>query len=123
MRRRRDSGQAAVEFAVALPAVIVLVLGIVQVVVLAGRQVTLEQLARIGARAASVAADPAGAATSEVERSAPFGPVRVRTLVAGHDVTVRVEFVDPTDVPVIGTVLGARTLAAEATMQREPPGA
>lgn len=121
MGRQRDRGQAAVEFAVALPAVVVLVLGIVQVVVVAGRQATLEQLARVGARAGSVAADPGAAAAAAVERSAPFGPVEVRTTASGTDVTVVVEFVDPTDVPIIGGVLGDRTLTADATMRRELP--
>jgi Flp pilus assembly protein TadG len=121
MGRRRDRGQAAVEFAVALPVVVVLVLGIVQVVIVAGRQAALEQLARVGARAASVAADPPSAAAAAVERSSSFRPVEVRTTMSGTDVTVVVEFVDPTDVPIIGAVLGERSLSATATMRRELP--
>ena len=120
-RRADDRGQAAVEFALALPVVIVLVLGVVQVVVVAARQVTVEHLARSGARAASVAADPAGAARSEVDGISPLAPITVETRVTSDLVTVTVRFDESTSVPVVGRAIGDVELSASTTMRREPP--
>ena len=118
---RRDRGQAAVEFAIVSPAVVVLVLGIVQVVSLAARQAALEQLARSGARAASVAADPGTAARNAVERSTDLSPVTVDTSTSRADVTVTVSFTDRTAVPLVGAFIGDVELSASVTMTREPP--
>lgn len=116
-----DRGQAAVEFALALPVVIVLVLGIVQVVVVAARHLTVEHLARSGARAASVAADPAGAAQSEVNRVSPLSPITVETRVTSDLVTVTVRYQESTSVPIVGRAIGDVELSASTTMRREPP--
>jgi Flp pilus assembly protein TadG len=121
IRARRDRGQAAVEFAIVTPAVIVVVLGVVQVVALAARQAALEQLARSGARAASVAADPAGAASATIGRASSETALTVVTSTGGDDVTVRVTLVDPTSVPIVGSFIGDVELSATATMPREPP--
>jgi uncharacterized protein (UPF0333 family) len=120
-RARRDRGQAAVEFAIVTPAVIVVVLGVVQVVALATRQAALEQLARSGARAASVAADPAAAAAGAIGRASSESALTIVTTTQGDDVTVRVTLVDPTSVPIVGSFIGDVELAASATMPREPP--
>lgn len=121
MRRRRDRGQAAVEFAIVCPAVVVLALGIAQVAIVAGRQLTVEHLARSAARAASVAADPAGAAADHVAASARLDPVDVRTSVEESTVTVEVVYLDPTSVPIVGSAIGDVRIAAQVTMPREPP--
>jgi hypothetical protein len=101
--------------------VIVLVLGVVQVVVVAGHHLTVEHLARSGARAASVAADPAGAARSTVDRISPLTPVAVDTAVTAELVTVTVRYEDSTSVPVIGRAIRDVELTASTTMRREPP--
>ena len=121
MTRRRDRGQAAVEFAIVCPAVIVLALGIVQVTIIAARQLAVEQVARSAARAASVAADPAAAASAHASSATGLTPLTVSTSVADSIVTVEVEFVDPTSVPIVGAAIGDVTLTARATMPREPP--
>ena len=118
---RRDRGQAAVEFAIVTPAVIVVVLGVVQVVALAARQAALEQLARSGARAASVAADPAAAADAAIARSSSAAALTVVTSTHGDDVTVQVSLIDHTSVPIVGAFIGDVELTASATMPREPP--
>jgi Flp pilus assembly protein TadG len=120
-RARRDRGQAAVEFAIVTPAVIVVVLGVIQVVSLAAKQAALEQLARSGARAASVAADPAGAAGAAIGRASSESALTVVTSTQEGDVTVRVTLVDPTSVPIVGAFIGDVELTASATMPREPP--
>ena len=118
---RRDRGQAAVELAIATPVVIVLVLGIVQVVVVAGRYAAIDHLARNGARAASVAADPHAAATAHIRRSTELEPLDISVRTGPGTVTVTVGYTDPTSVPVIGAAIGAIRLEASATMPREPP--
>lgn len=121
MTRRRDRGQAAVEFAIVCPAVIVLALGIVQVSIIATRQLALEHVARSAARAASVAADPASAASAHASSATGLAPLAVTTTVADSTVTVEVEFVDPTSVPIVGAAIGDVRLTGRATMPLEPP--
>jgi Flp pilus assembly protein TadG len=118
---RRDGGQAAVEFALAMPIVVVLVLGVVQVFVIGARQVALEQLARNGARAASVAADPSSAARAEIANTSGLDDVVVDVVTVDDRVTVTVRYTDPTAVPVVGRLIGAVDLSARAVMAREPP--
>ena len=50
MRRDRDSGSAAVEFALVLPVVLVVALALVQVGLLARDRLLVEAAARAGAR-------------------------------------------------------------------------
>lgn len=121
MRRRCDRGQAAVEFAIVCPAVIVLVLGIVQVTVIGTRQLAVDHIARSAARAASVAADPAAAASAHATSATGLAPLAVTTSVADSTVTVEIEFVDPTNVPIVGAAIGDVRLTGRATMPREPP--
>jgi Flp pilus assembly protein TadG len=119
--RRHDRGQAAVEFALALPVVIVLVLGLVQVAVVVARQLAVEHAARSAARAASVAADPGAAARSEVDRMSALTAVTVETSATAELVTVTVRYREETTVPIVGRVIGDAELTASVTMRREPP--
>jgi len=117
----RDKGQAAVEFAIALPLVVVLLLGIIQVVLVAGDQIALELAARDGARAASVAADPASAARRGAMAATTLRALDVATSTNGAHVTVTVGYTNPTNVPLIGAVIGDVDLSASVTLAREPP--
>lgn len=118
---RRDRGQAAVEFAIALPIVVVLVLGVVQVVLVGARQASVERLARVGARAAAVAADPDAAARGAIADATTLDPIEVSVSRAGDAVTVTVTYHDPTSVPIVGSAIGDVVLRATASMPREPP--
>ncbi len=118
---RRDNGQAAVEFAIALPLVVVLLLGIIQVVLVAGDQIALELAARDGARAASVAADPASAAERGAMAATTLRPLDVTTVVNDAHVSVTVGYLNPTNVALIGVVIGNVDLTASVTLAREPP--
>jgi len=115
-----DRGQAAVEFALAIPIVVVLLLGVIQVLIVGLRQAALDTAARNGARAASVAGDAASAARAAVDDAVGLR-VEVVTSVGRSNVTVVVTYDDPTSVPVIGRVIGDVRLTATATMPREPP--
>lgn len=120
-RRRRDRGQAAVEFAIALPLVVVVALGVVQVAVVVRNQLAVELAARDGARAAAVSADPAGAARRASPAATGLAPLAVTTDVSRDRVTVTVRYVDQTTVPLIGAVLGDVSMTASVTMARDPP--
>jgi Flp pilus assembly protein TadG len=122
-RQQRDRGQAAVEFAIALPVVVVLVLGIVQLVVVVRDQLAVELAAREAARAASVSAGPDAAARRAADEATGLAPLAVATGVDGDRVTVSVEYVSSTDVPLIGVFIGDITVTATVTMNREPPSA
>jgi Flp pilus assembly protein TadG len=118
-RGRNDAGQASVEFALALPVLLIIVLGIVQVGVAIRNELAVELAAREGARAAVVSSDPSGAAGRAARRSVRM-PIKVSTWTTSHAVAVTVTYTDPTDVPIIGRFLGPSTHRATATMATEP---
>jgi len=121
-RLRNDArGQAAVELAITMPVVVVFVLGVFQVALVARDQLAIELAAREAARAASVSADPTGAAKAAARRVVGHDPIDVSVSVAGDIVRVRVRYVNPTDVAIIGAAIGDVTLEATAAMAFEPP--
>lgn len=104
-----------------LPLVVVLVLGLVQVALVARDQLAIELAAREGARAAAVSAAPATAARAAVDRAITIRPVGVEVSVGPSTVTVTVSHVNHTDVAIIGHVVGDAELSATVTMALEPP--
>jgi Flp pilus assembly protein TadG len=122
-RRRGDDGQAAVELALALPLVFVVILGIVQVLLVGRDQIAVVHAAREGARAAAVAADPVGEGTAAATAAAgALDAARLSVAVAdsGDRVTVVVGYAVPTDVPLVGAFVGDVTVTGTATMRIEP---
>jgi Flp pilus assembly protein TadG len=120
-RRGDDRGQAAVEVALVLPLVVMFALGALQVAVVARDQLAIEYVAREAARAASVSADPRGAASAAAHRVTNLAPIDVSVSVTGDVVRVRVRYVNTTDVALVGTAIGDVTLQATAVMAWEPP--
>jgi Flp pilus assembly protein TadG len=118
---RRDRGQAIVEFAIALPLVVVLVLGVVQVAVVVRDQLAIELAAREGARAAAVSASPASAASAAADAATGLDPIETLTAVGATTVTVTVRHTTRTRVPLLGLAIGDVALDASVTMRREPP--
>ena len=118
---RRDPGQAAVELALALPLVVIVVLGIVQLVVVVRDQLAVELAAREGARAASVSASPAAAADAAAHRAVTLDPMSVSTAATGTQVSVTVRATSRTDVPLVGAVIPDIDVTAVVTMSRDPP--
>lgn len=114
------AGQSAVEFGLAMPIVVVLVLAIVQVAVVVRDEVAVELAAREGARAAVTTTDTAGAADAAARRAVTL-PVEVSTTDDGTYVTVTVTYVDPTDIAIIGAFIGPVVHTATVTMVLEPP--
>ena len=76
--RRSTSGQAAVEFALVLPVVIVMTFGLVVVGIAVRNELAVELAAREGARAAAVSASPATAAAAAATRAVHL-PIDVAT--------------------------------------------
>jgi Flp pilus assembly protein TadG len=125
MRRRHDEGQATVELALVLPVVAVLALVVVQVGVVAYRQVLVVHAAREGARAAAV--EDGGrpeAARAGAERAGGLEAARldVSTVDEGRHVAVTVVFDEPTDVALVGRLLPSLRLEGRATMRIEDIG-
>jgi len=126
-RRRRavfnsQDGQAAVELALALPLVFVVLLAAVQVVLVGRDQIAVVHAAREGARAAAVAADGAGEGVAAATAASGLDSSRLAVSVAdnGDRVTVIVRYRSATDVPLVGAFIGDVTVTGTATMRVEP---
>jgi Flp pilus assembly protein TadG len=121
VRSTGAEGQAAVELALAMPLVAVVLLTLVQVVVVGRDQVAVVHAAREGARAAAVAADPGGAGREAARQASGLSSERVTVHVdAGSVVRVTVAHRTSTDVPLVGRLVGDVTVRATAVMRREP---
>ena len=113
----RDRGQATVELALATPVLCLLLLGVVQLAIVVRDQLAVTEAARVGARAAAVAADPSAAAAGVTA----IEGASVATSSDGQFVTVTVTAMSPTDVPLIGALLPDVEVTGRATMLLEPP--
>ncbi|MEY4360708.1 MAG: hypothetical protein RL391_14 [Actinomycetota bacterium] len=113
--RRRDVGQAVVEFALTLPIVVLMLLLMVEVGLLIVDQVRLVHLCRDATRAASISNDPVNAARNTMSDD----EVTVRVVEDRLSVTVVVESVHHTDLPLIGALLPDVTMSERLTMAWE----
>ena len=118
--RGSQRGQAAVEFALVLPVIAVMALGLIAVGLAVRNELAVELAAREGARAAAVSASPATASAAAAQRSVGL-PIDVSTTASADTVTVVVTYTDPLDVPMIGRLVGTITHTASVTMAVEPP--
>ena len=116
-----DRGQAAVELALALPVVVLHLLGMLQVALVGRDQLAVELAAREAARAAAVSADPVAAARLAAERVTSLRPLQIAVTAGGDTVTVTVSHPSATDVAMVGRVIGDVELRASVTMAVEPP--
>lgn len=119
-RGRSAAGQASVEFALVLPVVVVMGLGVVVIGLAVRNELAVELAAREGARAAAVSAAPAAAATAAATRAVQL-PIRVSAVDDGATITVTVRYTDPVDVALVGALIGPITHSATVTMAVEPP--
>lgn len=125
-RRGPERGQATVEVALALPVLVVALLLVVQVALVARSQILVVHAAREGARVAAVDGRP-GAAT-RASRSTPglrTDRIRVSTSARGEvgsTVRVTVRYRAPTEVPLVGVLLGDPELEASVAMRVEGTG-
>lgn len=118
-----DEGQAAVEFALVLPLVFVLVLALIQVGLVVHQQVLVVHAAREAAR--QLAVDPStDAAADAAARGSGLDRSRLKLRVHGREgpgsrVEVDVRYRAPTDVPIVGAVVADLVLTSQAAMRVE----
>jgi Flp pilus assembly protein TadG len=117
-----DDGQAAVELALCLPLLVLVLLAGVQVALVVRDQISVIGAARDAARAVVVADGRSGAANESVTRTARLSPGRqhVSVLQQAGLITVTVTYRSPTDVPLLGPFMPDIVLHATATMAAEP---
>lgn len=111
------------ELALALPVVVLVLLLVLQVGLVVRDQVLVVHAAREAARAVAVDVRP-GAASSSAAAAGPLDPARLSVSVHGRDgpggrARVTVTYRAPTDVPLVGTLLGDVDLHADVTMRVE----
>jgi Flp pilus assembly protein TadG len=122
-RRDPDRGQATVELALALPLVVLLLVGLVQAGLLVRDQILVVHAAREAVRAAAVDDDPAAVE----QAAADAGPLDRRRLdvtvsdrgAPGSRVSVRVTYRARLRLPMLGPALDDVVLRASATMRVE----
>jgi hypothetical protein len=121
--RRHPPGQAAVELALALPFLGLLLLAVLQAALVARDQVLVVHAAREGARQAAVDPSP-GAARAGAEAAGPLAGGRLDVEARGRGrpgsrVRVTVRYRAPTDVPLVGPLVGDVAVSARAAMRVE----
>ena len=132
--RRRQEGQAFVEFVLIAPILLILVFGIVQFGVLLHNYLSLTDAVRVGARQAAVSRtdpDPAGATCQRIQQSAqrlnipctdvtvePYDPeTDTGTWAQGGDVTVTAKY--PYSINLLGFVVKSGHLTSQTTERVE----
>ncbi len=124
-RGSSDRGSATVEFALVLPLVFVVVLGLVQVGLVVRDRLLVEAAARSGARAAAIQADPDAIDQAAMAAAPGLDPTRAQVFVArvgsrGDPVTVHIAYDDPFRVPLVAWLLGPGVmLTADAGARQE----
>lgn len=120
---RTQRGQATVETALLMPFIALVLLAVIQVGLVVRGRILVTHAAREGARVAAV-----GGSDSEVGRAAmaagnlPLDRMRVEVDRSGGVASVTVIYSDPTDVPLVGAMLGDAEMEAVARMRIESPG-
>lgn len=120
-RGRLDRGQAAVEFAIALPVVVLAALAIVQMAVVVRDQLAVEHAAREAARAASVAAAGSPSGPSAAATATAVDGIEITVTDEGGRVTAVATKPDVTALPIVGVAVGDLEVSATVTMLIEPP--
>ena len=123
--RVRERGSAAVEFALVLPILLILLLALVQVGVIARDALVLTQASRAGAREAAVQGSSEAVTDSVEAAAAGLDPERLSVDVTwsgarGSPVTVAVAYEAPVASLLAGWLFpGSVSLHASATMRQE----
>ena len=117
---QRHSGQSTVELALVLPFFALMLLAVVQIGLLTRTRLLVTHIAREAVREAAVGGDAhevrvAATVASDLDPSR----LEVRVIHVGRRVTVELSYTDPTDVPVVGSLVGDAVFYASATMRLE----
>ena len=112
-RERSQDGQATVEFALVLPAVVIIVLLIFQVLVLGRDYLVLVDVTREAARGAAV--DRSGNDANEaVDRGLPGAHLELQR--HGETITATVHYTAKTSLPIVGALLPDIAIQRSLTM-------
>ncbi len=117
---QEEAGQSAVEFALVLPMMLLLILGLLQLGVMVRDQMMVLGSAREGARQATVTPDR-GLIEQAAGRAAPGLRLAVqvdRGTARGEPARVSVK-ASPVRLPLVGQMVGGLTLKGSATMRIE----
>ena len=115
-----EVGQATVETALLLPVIALVLMAVIQIGLVVHARVMVTHAAREGARVAAVDGGDADVREAVIA-SGGLAPSRlsVSTMGSAERVTVIVRYDAPTNVPLIGPLIGDVELVGEATMRRE----
>lgn len=122
LRGRGDGGQAAVELVLVLPLVLVVTLAALQVALVARDQVLVVHAAREGARHAAVSPDDGEVGLVATRATGLRGQrlaVRTERRSTPGAVSVTATYEAPTDVPLVGALVGDVELEGTVTMRDE----
>jgi Flp pilus assembly protein TadG len=124
---RAESGSAAVEFALVLPLVLIVVLGLVQVGLVVRDRLLIETAARAGARSAALQDDDTEARAAALAAAPGLDPTLVTVDIArigtrGDPVTVEITYVDPLRVPLVGWLVGSGVIMRTSAADRQEFG-
>jgi Flp pilus assembly protein TadG len=116
----RERGQALVEFALVLPILATLILGVIQFGIVFHDYLALADAVRTGARQASVTHDPGAASNAVYNSASELKASDLNVSVApsaswqtGTDVTVAATY--PYDISILGVVIKSGRLNAQTT--------
>lgn len=121
-RSAPERGQATIELALLLPFIALVLLAVIQVGLVVRGRILVTHAAREGARVAAV-----GGSDDEIGRAAlaaadlPVHRLVVEIERSAGVASVTVIYTDPTDVPLIGSLLGDAEMHAVARMRIETP--
>lgn len=122
-RRRRprpDAGQATVELALALPAVLLALLAVVQAGLVVADHVATVHVAREAARAVAVDGRPGAAQAAVADGGGEGCSAAVsRPAEVGATLTVTVTCPSPTEVPLVGALVPDVDVRSRASMRVE----
>ncbi|MEI8322228.1 MAG: TadE family protein [Actinomycetes bacterium] len=114
-----ERGQATIEFALALPLLVVFVMLIAQFAIVARQQLALWEVARDAARLASVSPNPQTAAQEIVAQNG-FSTSAVVATNSDGITQVSLTFKENTSLPLLGPFIPSITLRAHVAMLTEP---
>ena len=122
--RAREQGSAAVEFALVLPIVLVMVLGLVQVGLIARDRLLVEAAVRAGVRAAALADDDAGIRAAALSAAPGIDGSRTTVHVTrfgsrGDPVEVAIEYVAALRVPFVAWLVGTEVTMRSSAVARQ----
>lgn len=117
---RSSRGQATVEAAILLPFIALILLAIVQIGLVVRSRILVTHAAREGARAAAVGgSDDEVRAAVAIAGNLPIQRLEVEVRRVGDTASVTVTYRDPTDVPLVGALVGDAEMVAVARMRIE----